>query len=343
MYNFVIEDFEKIDVKDYLRRTVESHIFHSIEWMKTVKETLGLSYKIAMLKDNEKVIASIPFLTYRNFIKGPSALPLHPSGYYDTIVSDNDRFKNVILNKFFEYCLNHKLYTQVPEINAISGYKNFFGYSIYRMKIERTSPAEEQIINRANIKRSKEMTKNSDKCDLLCYTGGLELLDKFYFLYLQNKKELGTPPFPKSYFRKIIENFPQKAKIILVEKQRQICSSSLIINVSKKELYTYVICTPRLYKSGRSSHLIYIQAAKEAQNLGCSLINYGRSIDGSGPAFFKSRYGLEIIPLLIYSPYKNWVVTNPKKTILRHAVTIWKKLPIPLTRVGGVLFAKHVI
>jgi len=343
MYNFVIEDFEKIDVKDYLRRTVESHIFHSIEWMKTVKETLGLSYKIAMLKDNEKVIASIPFLTYRNFIKGPSALPLHPSGYYDTIVSDNDRFKNVILNKFFEYCLNHKLYTQVPEINAISGYKNFFGYSIYRMKIERTSPAEEQIINRANIKRSKEMTKNSDKCDLLCYTGGLELLDKFYFLYLQNMKELGTPPFPKSYFRKIIENFPQKAKIILVEKQRQICSSSLIINVSKKELYTYVICTPRLYKSGRSSHLIYIQAAKEAQNLGCSLINYGRSIDGSGPAFFKSRYGLEIIPLLIYSPYKNWVVTNPKKTILRHAVTIWKKLPIPLTRVGGVLFAKHVI
>ena len=156
-------------------------------------------------------------------------------------------------------------------------------------------------------------------------------------------KELGTPPFPKSYFRQIIENFPQKAKIILVEKQRQICSSSLIINVSKKELYTYVICTPRLYKSGRSSHLIYIQAAKEAQNLGCSLINYGRSIDGSGPAFFKSRYGLEIIPLLIYSPYKNWVVTNPKKTILRHAVTIWKKLPIPLTRVGGVLFAKHVI
>ena len=82
MYNFVIEDFEKIDVKDYLRRTVESHIFHSIEWMKTVKEPLGLSYKIAMLKDNEKVIASIPFLTYRNFIKGPSALPLHLSGYY---------------------------------------------------------------------------------------------------------------------------------------------------------------------------------------------------------------------------------------------------------------------
>ena len=343
MYNFVIEDFEKIDLRNYLQRTVDSHIFHSIEWMKTIKETLGLSYKIAMLKDNGKVIASIPFLTYRNFIKGPSALPLHLSGYYDTIVSDNDKFKNIFLNKFFEHCLNHKLYTQIPEINAINGYKNFFGYSIYKMKIEGNSPAEEQIIARAYIKRSKEMTKNSDKCDLLCNTGSLELLDKFYFLYLQNMKELGTPPFPKNYFRKIIENFPQKAKIILVENQRQICSSSFIIKVSKKELFTYVISTPRLYKSGRSSHLIYMQAAKEAQNLGCSVINFGRSIDGSGPAFFKSRYGLEIVPLLIYSPYENWNVTNPKNSILRHAVTIWKKLPIPLTRVGGILFAKHVI
>ena len=156
-------------------------------------------------------------------------------------------------------------------------------------------------------------------------------------------KELGTPPFPKILYKEIIENFSERAKIILVEKQKHACSSSLIIKVSKTEMYTYVISTPRLYKSGRSSHLIYMQAAKEAQNLGCSVINFGRSIDGSGPAFFKSRYGLEIIPLLMYSPYDNWTVTNPENSILRHAVNIWKKLPIPLARIGGTLLAKHII
>ena len=343
MHNFFIEDFEKIDEKDYLRRTVFSNIFHSIEWMKTVKKSLGLSYKVAMLKDNDKVIASIPFLAYRNFIKGSCALPLQFSGYYDTIVSDDDKIKTIILNKFFEYCLKHKLYTQIPEINLIKGHKSFSGYSIYKMKIDESSPADEQIIARANIKRTKEMMQNYDKCDLSCRIGGLELLDKFYFLYLQNMKELGTPPFPKILYKEIIENFSERAKIILVEKQKHACSSSLIIKVSKTEMYTYVISTPRLYKSGRSSHLIYMQAAKEAQNLGCSVINFGRSIDGSGPAFFKSRYGLEIIPLLMYSPYENWIITNPQNSILRYAVTIWKKLPIPLTRVGGILLAKHVI
>ena len=67
------------------------------------------------------------------------------------------------------------------------------------------------------------------------------------------------------------------------------------------------------------------------------------AVVGSGPAFFKNRYGLETVPLLMYSPYDNWTVTNPQNSILRHAVTIWKNLPIPLTRIGGIILAKHVL
>ena len=74
MKDFFIEDFENIDQKNYRQRTAGSHIFHSLEWMMTVKETLGISYKIAMLKHKDKIVASIPFIGYRNFIKGPCAL-----------------------------------------------------------------------------------------------------------------------------------------------------------------------------------------------------------------------------------------------------------------------------
>ena len=87
-----------------------------------------------------------------------------------------------------------------------------------------------------------------------------------------------------------------------------------------------IISTPRLYQEGQSSHLIYLQAAREAQNLGCSVINFGRSIDGSGPALFKKRFGLEATPLLMYSPNENWTVTDPNKSFLRYFVAIWKKL-----------------
>ena len=147
----------------------------------------------------------------------------------------------------------------------------------------------------------------------------------------------------KNFFKKIIEFFPEESRIILIRDQKKLCSGMFLLKVSKSELFAPTICTPRAYQVNQSSHLIYLEAAKEAKKLGCSVMNFGRSIDGSGPALFKKRFGLKAIPIRMYSPYSNWVVTNPKSSILRHVTTIWKKLTIPLTRLGGIIFAKHVI
>lgn len=340
---FLVEDFENINEKEYRKRTVNSHIFHSLEWMRIVKETFGINYKVASLKENNMTLASIPFVSYLNLIKGPCALPIQFSGYHGSIVSDNDKTKSKLLGQFFKYCEKKKLYTQLPEINLIEGHQSFSGYSIYIMDINQNSSVEEQVLSFSS-KRMSNYIKQALKSELISKVGGLELLDMFYLLYLQNMKELGTPPFSKKYFKKIIEYLPHLAKIILVQdKRKKICSSMFVLKVSEKELFARAICTPRLYKTEQSSHLIYLEAIRLAKNLGCSVMNFGRSIDGSGPALFKKRYGLKATPQLIYSPDKKWTVTDPNQSILRYAVNIWKILPIPLTKVGGIMFAKHVI
>ena len=341
-YSFSIHNFKNLNKNEYRQRTEGLHIFHSLEWMDVIRETLGVNHKIAILRENEMIVASIPFANYHNLFKGLCALPLQFSGYYDSIIADNNDVKKKILSQFFEYCKKYKIYTQVPEVNEIKGFQNFFGYSIYRMELKVNSPIEEQILTRAS-KRMRSYTKSAINSNFVSSTGGLELLDGFYLLYLQNMKEVGTPPLPKIYFKKIIKYFPKKARIILVKNHKQVCSGMLVLKVSKTELFTSVISTPRLYQVGQSSHFIYLQAARAAQNLGCSVINFGRSIDGSGPALFKQRYGLEAKPLLMYSPYENWVVTDPNKSFLRYAVAIWKRLPIPLSKLGGIVLAKHVI
>ena len=340
--NFSIHDFESIDEQDYLRGKNVPHIFHSLKWMKIVKETLGVKCKIALLEENKVLVASIPFVSYRNLIKGQCALPLQFSGYYDSIFADNDDLKKEILNQFFKYCKKFSYFTQISEVNSINGYQYFSGYSIYKIKLKNSISAEEQILAGAS-KRMGDYTKKAIKSTLSSFTGGIELLDKFYTLYLQNMKELGTPPLPKIFFKKIIESFPKVTRIILVKDQKKFCSGIFLLKVTKSELFAPVISTPRFYQTDQSSHLVYLQAAREAQKMRCSVMNFGRSIDGSGPALFKKRYGLEAYPLLIYSPHKNWTVTDPKNSILRHAVSIWKRLPIPLTRLGGIMLAKHVI
>ncbi|MDC0940398.1 hypothetical protein OAR76_02615 [Candidatus Pelagibacter sp.] len=340
--NFSVQDFESINEQDYLRGKNVPHIFHSLKWMKIVKETLGVKCKIALLEENKVSVASIPFVSYRNLIKGQCALPLQFSGYYDSVFADNINLKKKILSQFFKYCKEFNYFTQISEINSINGYQCFSGYSVYKIKLKTGVSVEEQILAGAN-KRMRDYTKKAIKSSLSSFTGGIELLDKFYTLYLQNMKELGTPPLPKNFFKKIIKSFPELTRIILVKDHKKLCSSIFLLKVTKSELFAPVICTPRFYQTDQSSHLVYLQAVREAQKMKCLVMNFGRSIDGSGPALFKKRYGLEASPLLIYSPYKNWTVTDPKNSILRHAVTIWKRLPILLTKLGGIILAKHVI
>ena len=92
-YNFYVQDFENIRKDEYKQRTENLHIFHSLEWMNIIKETFGIKHKIAILEENGLVVASIPFVKYYTIIKGASALPLHFSGYYDSIIANNDLVK----------------------------------------------------------------------------------------------------------------------------------------------------------------------------------------------------------------------------------------------------------
>lgn len=99
---FLIEDFENIDEKEYRNRTFRSHFFNSIEWMNIVKQSFNIKHKIAILKENDKIVASIPFVNFFNFIKGNCALPLHFSGYYGSIVADNLKQKKKNIISFFK-------------------------------------------------------------------------------------------------------------------------------------------------------------------------------------------------------------------------------------------------
>ena len=99
-YSFSIHNFKNLNKNEYRQRTEGLHIFHSLEWMDVIRETLGVNHKIAILRENEMIVASIPFANYHNLFKGLCALPLQFSGYYDSIIADNNDVKKKILSQF---------------------------------------------------------------------------------------------------------------------------------------------------------------------------------------------------------------------------------------------------
>ena len=79
--NFSVQNYDNLNEKVYRHKASQTHIFHSLEWMKIIHDAFGIKYKIAMIKEKDEILASIPFVTYRNLLKGPCALPLQFSGF----------------------------------------------------------------------------------------------------------------------------------------------------------------------------------------------------------------------------------------------------------------------
>ena len=60
--NFYIKNFEEVNKEDYLQRKNIPNIFHDFEWMQLIKETFNVKCKIALLKEDGKIMQA--FLLY---------------------------------------------------------------------------------------------------------------------------------------------------------------------------------------------------------------------------------------------------------------------------------------
>jgi FemAB-related protein (PEP-CTERM system-associated) len=59
----------------------------------------------------------------------------------------------------------------------------------------------------------RNQIRKAEKNGLQSVIGHLELLDDFYAVFARNMRDLGTPVYPKSFFRNVLEAFPSTSRI----------------------------------------------------------------------------------------------------------------------------------
>ena len=59
----------------------------------------------------------------------------------------------------------------------------------------------------------RNQIRKAEKNGLQSVIGHLEVLDAFYEVFARNMRDLGTPVYAKSFFRNIMEAFPDTTRI----------------------------------------------------------------------------------------------------------------------------------
>ncbi len=183
------------------------------------------------------------------------------------------------------------------------------------------------------------------KESMLARVGGHEELDDFYKVFSANMRDLGTPVYPKDFFRNILNEFPDTAWIITVRLKNGGPAAAGFFTGFKDTVEIPWASSLRSCNKYAPNMLLYWTGLKTAAGKGYKVFDFGRSTPGEGTYRFKEQWGA--VPAQLYWHY--WVRNNgpmpelnPKNPRYRLGIKLWKKLPVGLTRIMGPMIVRNL-
>lgn len=175
-------------------------------------------------------------------------------------------------------------------------------------------------------------------------TGGVELLEDFYRVFLVNMRDLGSPVHSMKLMRHVLSEFSECSKIVAVYKAEEPVAAALVVGF-QKVLRNPWASSLRKYASLSPNMLLYLRVLEYACDNGYQVFDFGRSSAGEGTYKFKEQWGATPVPLYWHYISLDGKLPDPEsvgKERFEKATHYWQKLPLVVTRVIGPSIRKHI-
>jgi FemAB-related protein (PEP-CTERM system-associated) len=169
-------------------------------------------------------------------------------------------------------------------------------------------------------------------------------VDRLWRIYSESVRNLGTPVFPRRYFRALLEAFGDRCEVLTVTDRGQGVASVLSFYF-RDEVLPYYGGGVEAARALRANDFLYWELMRRASERGVRVFDFGRSKRDVGSYRFKKHWGFEPQPL----HYEYHLVragevpdVNPLNPKYRLFVEGWKRLPLPLSRWLGPWLARSL-
>lgn len=192
-------------------------------------------------------------------------------------------------------------------------------------------PRKQRAVVRKGIKSDMQSTIDTD-------------IDRFYDVYSESVRNLGTPVFSKKYPALLQEVFGDDCEILTITHDNQVVSSVMSFYF-RDEVLPYYGGGGQLARGLKGNDFMYWELMRRAGERGMRLFDFGRSKADTGPYRFKKHWGFEPQPLHYeYELVKGTEMPNlsPTNPHYQRAINAWKKLPLRVSQVLGPPLAKSL-
>jgi len=330
-----VRDFTSGDAgawEAFVERHPGSTFFHRLGWRELMESEFRHKTHYLVAKQGSHVAGILPLVETRSRLFG-HALVSSPFCAHASALADTPAIADALIDAAVDRArslgVTHlELRSRIalrPEWPTQDLYVNFSRAILPTVDDNLLAvPRKQRAMVRKGIKNGLTSTVDSD-------------VDGFFELYADNMHRHGTPPFARSYFRRLREVFGEACEVLTVFDGGTPISGVLSFYFRDTVLPYYA--GDRVQARERAANdFKYWELMRRACERGLSVFDYGRSKRGSGSYDFKKNWGFESSPLYYeYRLLKRETIpqNNPANPKYRALIAVWRRMPIGLANAIG--------
>ena len=328
------------DWNEYVRKK-QASIYHDSRWAQLIKKVFGHDSHYLMATDNDKVVGIFPLIQLKSLLFGNFMVSM-PYFNYGGIVADTHE---VIISLISSA---HELYQELgcSHIEMRFDAEQAIELPVRTNKVTMLLdlPENSEELWQAIGSKRRAQVKRPIREGVVFLNGGSELLDDFYYVFSNNMRDLGTPVYGKRFFKEILRVFSENAFIAVVRLNGEAVAAGFLIGNDGKLEIPWASTLRKVNRMGVNMFL-YWNIIKTAIEKNFQVFDFGRSSKDAGTLKFKKQWGANERQLYWYydlPPNYPLPGLNPNNKKFEAAISIWKKLPVELTKLLGPQIVKNL-
>lgn len=325
---------------DLVRRSPRGTPFHLGAWREAVSRAFGFERVDLVAESGGEIRGVFPLAFVKNRFIRPFLVSI-PFAVYGGIVAESAEAERALLDAADRACRERRAsFVEIRSRDPID-----YGLpekSLY-VTFVRDLPATPEECLSMIPRKARAATRHAMERNGLTAELDRGAFDEFFALYVENKRDLGSPPLPRKFLAALMETFGENASILTVRKDGRAVAAVMTFFFGDTVVPYYSGASARA-ESLHPNNFMYFRLQQEGVKRGCKRFDFGRSRRDTGAFDFKKNQGFEPTPLHYQYILQDGAAmpdVNPSNPKFAIAERVFEKLPLAVARAIGAAVSRY--
>ena len=311
----------------YVAGNAAASIYHRAEWRELIRTTFGHGGLYYVARDSRgNIVGILPLIRLKSRLFGDFLVSM-PYFNYGGAVADHPAIEDKLMQAANEQAgalhVSHIEYRDDTPRTSLPVRSD-------KVNMILPLPDSDTALWNSFSSKLRAQIKRPQRENPRIHFGHQSCLADFHSVFARNMRDLGTPVYGKSFFRNILDTFPENSRIIVLHLHNRPVAAAFLMGHGDRLEIPWA-STVRDANPLSMNMLLYWEVLKFGMQRGFKYFDFGRSSRDSGTFRFKQQWGAQ--PKQLYWHY--WLAEggelpalNPSNPRYAFLITLWKRLPV---------------